>query len=138
MNYKFSTSFVLNCDNILFLYLKCHHSSLYFKLILPDGSSYYKRAFGEFFLANDANENKSVVSMTGGHTSQYHRFGWLVFLALRVHAFGRFKSLVTCTSGLVSILVSYIPTLFLFYDLDIFEYIAISFPLCFFLKKKTK
>ncbi|KAK9152449.1 hypothetical protein Syun_010758 [Stephania yunnanensis] len=35
----------------------------------------------------------------------YLRFGWLLFLALRVHSFSRFKDLVTCTNGLVSILV---------------------------------
>lgn len=71
------------------------------------GARYYKRAFGEFFLANDANiEKKSAASMTADYASHYHRFGWLLFLALRVHAFSRFKDLVTCTNGLVSILVS--------------------------------
>lgn len=69
-----------------------------------DGARYYKRAFGEFFLANDANvENHSSLTV---HASEYHRFGWLLFLALRVHAFSRFKDLVTYTTGLVSILVS--------------------------------
>ncbi|KAF7836195.1 Retinoblastoma-related protein 1 [Senna tora] len=67
-------------------------------------SKYYKRAFGEFFLANNANEKQSDASMTTDYASQYHRFGWLLFLALRVHAFSRFKDLVTCTNGLVSIL----------------------------------
>ncbi|XP_054811120.1 retinoblastoma-related protein [Prosopis cineraria] len=67
-------------------------------------SKYYKRAFGEFFLANDVIEKNSAVAKTGDYASQYHRFGWLLFLALRVHAFSRFKDLVTCTNGLVSIL----------------------------------
>lgn len=40
------------------------------------------------------------------YASEYHRFGWLLFLALRIHAFSRFKDLVTCTNGLISILVS--------------------------------
>ncbi|KAK9133916.1 hypothetical protein Scep_013444 [Stephania cephalantha] len=39
----------------------------------------------------------------------YLRFGWLLFLALRVHSFSRFKDLVTCTNGLVSILVTTSP-----------------------------
>lgn len=69
-----------------------------------DGSRYYKRIFGEFFVASDANiEKNSSVTV---HASDYHRFGWLLFLALRVHAFSRFKDLVTCTNGLISILVS--------------------------------
>ncbi|KAF7824755.1 Retinoblastoma-related protein 1 [Senna tora] len=64
-------------------------------------SKYYKRAFGEFF-ANDANtESHSSITL---HASKYHRFGWLLFLALREHAFSRFRDLVTCTNGLVSIL----------------------------------
>ncbi|KAJ7982383.1 Retinoblastoma-related protein [Quillaja saponaria] len=68
-------------------------------------SKYYKRAYGEFFLTNDAIvEKKSSVATANGYVSDYHRFGWLLFLALRVHAFSRFKDLVTCTNGLVSIL----------------------------------
>ncbi|XP_057439591.1 retinoblastoma-related protein-like [Lotus japonicus] len=65
-------------------------------------SKYYKRIFAEFFVASDANiEKNSSVTV---HASDYHRFGWLLFLALRVHAFSRFKDLVTCTNGLISIL----------------------------------
>jgi retinoblastoma-like protein 1 len=70
-----------------------------------DGARYYKRVFEEFFVSTDANiENNS--SVTTNNVSEYHRFGWLLFLALRVHAFSRFKDLVTCTNGLISILVS--------------------------------
>lgn len=66
-------------------------------------SKYYKRVFEEFFVSTDANiENNS--SVTTNNVSEYHRFGWLLFLALRVHAFSRFKDLVTCTNGLISIL----------------------------------
>ncbi|KAA0034774.1 hypothetical protein IC582_022652 [Cucumis melo] len=68
-------------------------------------SKYYKRVYREFFSTNDANvEKKSAISCPTGYLSDYHRFGWLLFLALRVHAFSRFKDLVTCTNGLVSIL----------------------------------
>ncbi|GMY22800.1 retinoblastoma-related protein isoform X2 [Fagus crenata] len=68
-------------------------------------SKYYKRAYREFFLTTDANVDKqSTLASASGYVSDYHRFGWLLFLALRVHAFSRFKDLVTCTNGLVSIL----------------------------------
>lgn len=57
-------------------------------------------------MASDGNvEKKSVAASANVYVSDYHRFGWLLFLALRVHAFSRFKDLVTCTNGLVSILV---------------------------------
>ncbi|XP_015894766.1 retinoblastoma-related protein isoform X1 [Ziziphus jujuba] len=59
---------------------------------------YYQRACQEFFLTSDASID------TTGHMSKYHRFGWLLFLALRVHVFSRFKDLVTCMNGLVSVL----------------------------------
>ncbi|KAL0007233.1 hypothetical protein SO802_008735 [Lithocarpus litseifolius] len=65
----------------------------------------YKRAIREFFLTTEANVGKqSAVAGASGYVSDYHRFGWLLFLALRVHAFSRFKDLVTCMNGLVSIL----------------------------------
>ncbi|XP_022945471.1 retinoblastoma-related protein-like isoform X1 [Cucurbita moschata] len=68
-------------------------------------SKYYKRVYQEFFSTSDANVDKqSAKSCHTGYLSDYHRFGWLLFLALRVHAFSRFKDLVTCTNGLVSIL----------------------------------
>lgn len=64
-------------------------------------SKYYKRAYHELFLAKDTNIDKQSAVGVG---SDYHRFGWLLFLALRAHVFSRFKDLVTCTNGLVSIL----------------------------------
>ncbi|KAJ9702224.1 hypothetical protein PVL29_004118 [Vitis rotundifolia] len=68
-------------------------------------SKYYKRAYLEFFSTSGSNLDKqSSVISASGYVSDYHRFGWLLFLALRVHAFSRFKDLVTCTNGLVSIL----------------------------------
>ncbi|RHN65255.1 putative retinoblastoma-associated protein [Medicago truncatula] len=67
------------------------------KFVIP---WYYKRVFEEFFVSTDANvENKSSVT---NRISECHRFGWLLF----VHAFSRFKDLVTCTNGLISIMVS--------------------------------
>lgn len=68
-------------------------------------SKYYKRVYREFFLTSDSNADKQpAVTSSTGYVSDYHRFGWLLFLALRVHVFSRFKDLVTCTNGLVSIL----------------------------------
>lgn len=64
---------------------------------------FYKRAYLEFFLASDT-LNSSSNSSNGCYISDYHRFGWLIFLELRVHSVSRFKDLVTCTNELVSIL----------------------------------
>lgn len=66
----------------------------------------------EFFSTNGGNLDKqSSVISASGYMSEYHRFGWLLFLALRVHVFSRFKDIVTCTNGLVSILVGCTPVL---------------------------
>ncbi|KAL5993708.1 Retinoblastoma-related protein 1 [Asimina triloba] len=68
-------------------------------------SKYYKRAFWEFFSNTGVNSDQaSAVASSSGFMSDCHRFGWLLFLALRVHAFSRFKDLVTCTNGLVAVL----------------------------------
>ncbi|KAE8714740.1 Retinoblastoma-related protein [Hibiscus syriacus] len=69
-------------------------------------SKSFKRAFWELFLASDANVDKQQnANSSPDYLSDCHRFGWLLFLALRVHAFSRFKDLVTCANGFVSILV---------------------------------
>uniref|UniRef100_A0A0C9S766 TSA: Wollemia nobilis Ref_Wollemi_Transcript_9601_3233 transcribed RNA sequence n=1 Tax=Wollemia nobilis TaxID=56998 RepID=A0A0C9S766_9CONI len=62
---------------------------------------YYKRVYQDFFLSRDNSQDAE-----GGaeSISNYLRFGWMLFLALRIHVFSRFKDLVTCTNGLVSIL----------------------------------
>ncbi|KAL0743848.1 hypothetical protein Bca4012_085361 [Brassica carinata] len=66
-------------------------------------SKYYKRGYREFFLTYDANAERTSAS-SASYLPDSYRFGWLLFLALRNHAFSRFKDLVTCTNGLVSIL----------------------------------
>jgi retinoblastoma-like protein 1 len=66
-------------------------------------SKYYKRGFREFFLTYDANAEKNSANSSTYLLDSY-RFGWLLFLALRNHAFSRFKDLVTCSNGVVSIL----------------------------------
>ncbi|KAG4203407.1 hypothetical protein ERO13_A05G399400v2 [Gossypium hirsutum] len=68
-------------------------------------SKSYKRAFWELFMTSDANiEKQQNPTSPPDYVSECHRFGWLLFLALRVHAFSRFKDLVTCANGFVSIL----------------------------------
>ncbi|KAG7974483.1 hypothetical protein I3843_06G051200 [Carya illinoinensis] len=68
-------------------------------------SKHYGRAYRDFFMTCDANVDKQLsVASSSGYVSDYHRFGWLLFLALRVHVFSRCKDLVTCTNGLVSVL----------------------------------
>lgn len=34
------------------------------------------------------------------------RFGWMLFLALRMHILSHFTDLVTCTNGLLAVIVS--------------------------------
>lgn len=62
---------------------------------------YYRRAFEELFVTNETNgfDNEEI--------SNLYRFGWLLFLVLRVQALGQYKDLVTSTNGLVSVLVSH-------------------------------
>ncbi|XP_020587737.1 retinoblastoma-related protein isoform X2 [Phalaenopsis equestris] len=67
-------------------------------------SRHYRRAYQELFLRGDSSSQPSGILNNTGYISDYHRFGWLLFLALRVHTFSRFRDLVTCTNGLVSIL----------------------------------
>ncbi|WCJ39170.1 Retinoblastoma-related protein [Euphorbia peplus] len=85
-------------------------------------SRHYKRAYRELFLTIDPNGDKqTAVSGNTSCISDYHRFGWLLFLALRVHAIGRFKDLVPCIHGLVSvlaILIIHIPARFRNFNLN--------------------
>ncbi|KAK6160506.1 hypothetical protein DH2020_003887 [Rehmannia glutinosa] len=68
-------------------------------------SKKYERAYRDLFLIVDSNNDKQLnVANTSGCGSDYYRFGWLLFLALRVHVFRLRKDLVTCTHGLVSVL----------------------------------
>ncbi|XP_020088417.1 retinoblastoma-related protein [Ananas comosus] len=72
-------------------------------------SRYYRRAYQELFLpSNKISDQNSTCCGNEGYVSDYHRFGWLLFLALRIHAFNRFKDLVTCTNGIISILATLI------------------------------
>lgn len=68
----------------------------------------YKWAFWGLFVTSNANLDKNPdANCATDPVLEYHQFGWLLFLALRVHAFSHSINLVTCTNGFVSILVSY-------------------------------
>ncbi|KZV57487.1 hypothetical protein F511_35212 [Dorcoceras hygrometricum] len=84
-------------------------------------SKHYKRAYQQFFLTVDASDEKhSTGDNHPGCVSDYYRFGWLLFLALREHVLGRFKDLVTCTNGLVcvvALLLIHVPAQFRKFDI---------------------
>ncbi|KAK9756586.1 hypothetical protein RND81_01G107800 [Saponaria officinalis] len=68
-------------------------------------SNHYKRAFQEFFMTKEDDMKLAVTSTSSSDlVFNYSRFGWLLFLALRVHALSSSRDLVTCIHGLVSIL----------------------------------
>ncbi|PKA47582.1 Retinoblastoma-related protein [Apostasia shenzhenica] len=77
-------------------------------------SRFYKKAYCELFKPSDKCGSKlGLPSNHKDYVSDYHYFGWLLFLALRVHALNRFQDLVTCTNALVSILailILHVPT----------------------------
>jgi retinoblastoma-like protein 1 len=67
---------------------------------------YYKCAYQELFLLNDAKPSDDSSESNNQEASDCYRFGWLLFLVLKIQTFSRFKDLVTSTNGLVSVLVS--------------------------------
>ncbi|GJS84763.1 retinoblastoma-related protein [Tanacetum coccineum] len=85
-------------------------------------SKYYKRHFGVFFIASRVDVDGQPADVNSSdYISNCYRFGWLLFLALRAHAFSRFKDLVSCTNGLVSILailIIHVPASFRNFSLD--------------------
>lgn len=56
-------------------------------------------------MSNDGKSSGNTSESNNREVSDYHRFGWLLFLVLRIQTFSRFKDLVTSTNGLVSVLV---------------------------------
>ncbi|KAG0500259.1 hypothetical protein HPP92_000331 [Vanilla planifolia] len=81
-------------------------------------SRHYRRAYQMFFVP--ASGQSLTMSNNSGYISDYHRFGWLLFLAQRVHIFSSFRDLVTCTNGLVSILavlILHVPVKFRNFDI---------------------
>jgi len=66
---------------------------------------HYKRAYQELFSSNDGKCSDNSSESNNQEASDYYRFGWLLFLVLRIQTFSRFKDLVTSTNELVSVLV---------------------------------
>eukprot|EP00249_Psilotum_nudum_P024606 c29235_g1_i5 orf=213-3407(+) len=65
--------------------------------------NYYKRNFQKYFLSEeDVKEESSSVNASG---PKHLRFGWMLFLALRMHVLSQFTDLVTCTNSLIAVLV---------------------------------
>jgi hypothetical protein len=56
-------------------------------------------------LSNDGKRSDNSSESNNQEASDYYRFGWLLFLVLRIQTFSRFKDLVTSTNELVSVLV---------------------------------
>ncbi|XP_066331028.1 LOW QUALITY PROTEIN: retinoblastoma-related protein 3-like [Miscanthus floridulus] len=67
-------------------------------------SRHYKRAYQELFSSNDGKCSDNSSESNNQEASDYYRFGWLLFLVLRIETFSRFKDLVTSTNELVSVL----------------------------------
>ncbi|CAK9855657.1 unnamed protein product [Sphagnum jensenii] len=70
-------------------------------------SNYYKRVYKELFLVSECSSgglNGSPVEVKEGFPPQM-QLGWMLFLALRMHVLNQFPDLVTCTNGLLAIIV---------------------------------
>ncbi|CAM0911805.1 unnamed protein product [Alopecurus aequalis] len=65
---------------------------------------HYKRAYQELFLSNDAKPADNSSEPNAQQASEYYRFGWLLFLSLRIQTNSRVKNLLTSTTELVSVL----------------------------------
>ncbi|CAL1387170.1 unnamed protein product [Linum trigynum] len=68
-------------------------------------SRHYKEAYWELFSSIDPASNNLPATSSGSQcASDYLRLGWLLFVALRSHAFGCSMDLVTCINDLISVL----------------------------------
>uniref|UniRef100_A0ACD5ZNH7 Uncharacterized protein n=1 Tax=Avena sativa TaxID=4498 RepID=A0ACD5ZNH7_AVESA len=65
---------------------------------------YYKRAYQDLFLLNDGKPADNSSESNAQHASEHYRFGWLLFLSLRIQTNSRAKNLLTSTTELVSVL----------------------------------
>ncbi|XP_072980784.1 retinoblastoma-related protein-like [Typha angustifolia] len=82
--------------------------------LLTDASKFYDKAFRELF-SRTSIDHQAALSSRGRGISEFHYFGWLLFLALRNHLPELFKDLVSCVHGLVAILailIIHVPTIF--------------------------
>ncbi|CAM6073864.1 unnamed protein product [Sphagnum tenellum] len=69
--------------------------------------NYYNRVYKELFFSSEysvGNVNGSPSNVNGSF-SPHMQFGWMLFLALRMHVLNQFTDLVTCTNGLLAIII---------------------------------
>lgn len=71
--------------------------------------SYYKRIYQHLFVLPEKQARGGNGLCLGGGgdaaTPVHMRFGWMLFLALRTHVLNHFADLVTCTNGLLAVIV---------------------------------
>jgi retinoblastoma-like protein 1 len=70
--------------------------------------NYYRRIYQHLFIFPDSQTGSANGSGLGGNGDAppvHMRFGWMLFLALRMHVLNHFTDLVTCTNGLLAVIV---------------------------------
>ncbi|OAY73417.1 Retinoblastoma-related protein [Ananas comosus] len=119
--FKEAQQFSLKFDQILSKFygsdweekLELKQLEKYIKL-LTDASKFYDKAYKELF-SSPSNVQHCSISGCIRKYSEFYHFGWLLFLALRIHTPELFKDLVSCIHGLVAILailIIHVPTEF--------------------------
>ncbi|KAJ3701533.1 hypothetical protein LUZ61_005238 [Rhynchospora tenuis] len=68
--------------------------------MLNDARKFFDKTFGDFFSFGSIGQG----SNTSEISKEIHRFGWLLFLTLRIDTPDLFKDLVSCVHGLVAVL----------------------------------
>ncbi|KAJ1685607.1 hypothetical protein LUZ63_016997 [Rhynchospora breviuscula] len=68
--------------------------------MLNDARKFFDKTFGDFFSFGLISQG----SNTSEISKEIHRFGWLLFLTLRIDTPDLFKDLVSCVHGLVAVL----------------------------------
>ncbi|XP_078168472.1 retinoblastoma-related protein 2-like [Carex rostrata] len=66
--------------------------------MLNDARKFFDKTFGDFFSFDSIDQSSSTPEIS----KEIHRFGWLLFLNLRIE-----KDLVSCIHGLVAVLVGF-------------------------------
>jgi Domain of unknown function (DUF3452) len=89
-------------------YITFHMPGFIYHLIAILFYRFFDKTFGDFFSFGLQNSNMPEISR------EIHRFGWLLFLTLRIDTPDLFKDLVSCVHGLVAVLVSSLKYLKLF------------------------
>ncbi|KAG0563583.1 hypothetical protein KC19_8G043100 [Ceratodon purpureus] len=71
--------------------------------------NYYKRIYQHLFIFPETQTGSGNGFCLGGSQDAappvHMRFGWMLFLALRMHVLSHFTDLVTCTNGLLAVII---------------------------------